>query len=314
MGRQDRVSSAVYGIPRESLRASFTRRVRDYFLADDPNFWVGHGSGHRPLGDPLHPQPDHQLHLRRARGAPRQSIRQRAEPAAQRSVPRDFWGLPPDRSVGSYRPLPNLLWRLVASGMHALHDLIARLTHVRSPFALYPWVFHWCNVILHAANGALLVCLVFYVTRRRGVAWLAGAIFVGLRRAHRSRLRRRGHGGRARRSGRAPRARPRSRFRSGECRSACSRPCSSGSSRKRARSCACRWSLSPRSWLSPYTHRDARSRSSACWSRWSPRSAPSSSTSSSANAPTGSRLRSLPSCSSRSRRTRPRLPGRCAPS
>src|SRR5688572_22510731 len=26
---------------------------------------------------------------------------------------RDFWGLPADRSIGSYRPLPNLIWRLL---------------------------------------------------------------------------------------------------------------------------------------------------------------------------------------------------------
>ena len=24
---------------------------------------------------------------------------------------RDFWGLPPDRSIGSYRPIPDLVWR-----------------------------------------------------------------------------------------------------------------------------------------------------------------------------------------------------------
>ena len=24
---------------------------------------------------------------------------------------RDFWGLPHDRSIGSYRPLPNIVWR-----------------------------------------------------------------------------------------------------------------------------------------------------------------------------------------------------------
>jgi len=66
---------------------------------------------------------------------------------------RDFWGLPPDRSVGSYRPLPNMVWRVIASSMHALHDGIARITHSHTTFALYPWVFHWVNVILHAANG-----------------------------------------------------------------------------------------------------------------------------------------------------------------
>src|SRR5262249_18594817 len=175
----DRVSSAEYGIPRESLSASSVRRVRAYFLADDPNFWVAMVPA-IALSALLFTRNlttnfifDEQEALLANPYVNGQNLPFRD------AFKRDFWGLPPDRSVGSYRPIPNLLWRVVASGMHALHDFIARLTHVRSPFALYPWVFHWCNVILHAANGALLVCLVFYVTRRRGLAWLAGAIFVG---------------------------------------------------------------------------------------------------------------------------------------
>jgi hypothetical protein len=73
----------------------------------------------------------------------------------------DFWGLPPDRSVGSYRPLPNFLWRAVWN-----------LTH-------RPFVHQFYNVVLHAVNGALLTGLVFRLTRRRGTAWLAGFAFVG---------------------------------------------------------------------------------------------------------------------------------------
>ncbi len=72
---------------------------------------------------------------------------------------RDFWGLPPERSVGSYRPVPNLVWRAVW-----------HLSQV-------PWLHHWVNVLLHAANGALLTLVVLYATRRRGLAWLAGAVF-----------------------------------------------------------------------------------------------------------------------------------------
>lgn len=93
------------------------------------------------------------------------------------AVHRDFWGLPHDRSVGSYRPLPDIVWRLIASGLRGAHDLAARIFHATGPAQLTPWVFHWFNVILHAANGALLVCLVFHVTRRRGLAWTSGAIF-----------------------------------------------------------------------------------------------------------------------------------------
>jgi len=73
---------------------------------------------------------------------------------------RDFWGLPPDRTIGSYRPLPNLVWRL--------------LWHVSTA----PFVHHLVNVIVHAANAALVASLVFVVTRRRAQGWLAGGFFV----------------------------------------------------------------------------------------------------------------------------------------
>jgi hypothetical protein len=73
---------------------------------------------------------------------------------------RDFWGLPPDRTIGSYRPLPNLVWRL--------------LWHVST----LPFVHHLVNVIVHAVNAALVASLVFAVTRRRAQGWLAGGFFV----------------------------------------------------------------------------------------------------------------------------------------
>jgi hypothetical protein len=73
---------------------------------------------------------------------------------------RDFWGLPPDRTIGSYRPLPNLIWRL--------------LWHVST----LPFVHHLVNVLVHAANAALVASLVFAVTRRRAQGWFAGGSFV----------------------------------------------------------------------------------------------------------------------------------------
>ncbi len=75
---------------------------------------------------------------------------------------RDFWGLRPDRSIGSYRPLPNLLWR-------TLWKLGAR---DHSAF-----VHHWVNVMLHGLNGTLVCVFAFALTRRRGLAWLSGAAF-----------------------------------------------------------------------------------------------------------------------------------------
>lgn len=95
------------------------------------------------------------------------------------AVHRDFWGLPHDRSVGSYRPLPNMLWRLVATGMHATHSLASRVIALPTPSQLHPWIFHWVNVLLHAINGALLTAIVYRAARRQSLAWLAGGIFVG---------------------------------------------------------------------------------------------------------------------------------------
>jgi len=76
---------------------------------------------------------------------------------------RDFWGLLPDRSIGSYRPVPDLVWRV-------LWFFGAR---EQSPF-----LDHWINVLLHGLNGALLASIALRVTRSRGTAWLAGFVFV----------------------------------------------------------------------------------------------------------------------------------------
>jgi hypothetical protein len=77
---------------------------------------------------------------------------------------RDFWGLGPDRSIGSYRPIPDLVWR-------ALWGLGAR--------EQTPFLHHWVNVLLHGMNGALVCVIAFQLTKRRGTAWLAGACFTG---------------------------------------------------------------------------------------------------------------------------------------
>jgi hypothetical protein len=75
---------------------------------------------------------------------------------------RDFWGLPADRSIGSYRPLPNLIWRALWFVSTA------------------PFLHHVVNVLVHALNGALIASFVFVVTRRRDHGWLAGATFLCL--------------------------------------------------------------------------------------------------------------------------------------
>ncbi len=77
------------------------------------------------------------------------------------AIHRDFWGLPPDRSVGSYRPIPNFMWRL--------------LWHVSKQ----PFVHHFYNVLFHALVGALLTVFAYRITRRKDVAYVAGFVFVG---------------------------------------------------------------------------------------------------------------------------------------
>jgi hypothetical protein len=73
---------------------------------------------------------------------------------------RDFWGLPPDRSIGSYRPLPDLVWRALWFVSHR------------------PFLHHWVNVLVHAINASLVAGFVLALSRRRETAWLAGACFL----------------------------------------------------------------------------------------------------------------------------------------
>ena len=76
---------------------------------------------------------------------------------------RDFWGLPPERTIGSYRPLPDIVWR-------ALWKIGFR---EQSAFP-----HDYVNVLLHGLNGALVVLLVLRWTRDRLTAWLAGCLFI----------------------------------------------------------------------------------------------------------------------------------------
>ena len=98
---------------------------------------------------------------------------------------RDFWGLGPERSIGSYRPIPDLVWR-------ALWGLGAR--------EQTPFLHHWVNVLLHGMNGALVCVIAFQLTKKRGTAWLAGACFTASAVADRGGERRRRHLRRARRA------------------------------------------------------------------------------------------------------------------
>ncbi|MSP24386.1 MAG: tetratricopeptide repeat protein [Myxococcales bacterium] len=86
-------------------------------------------------------------------------------------IHRDFWGLPPEASIGSYRPLPNLLWRAVWSLHHFLPEKAAHLPK-------HPFFHHLFNIVLHALNGALLGSFAFAVSKRRALGWLTALAFV----------------------------------------------------------------------------------------------------------------------------------------
>jgi tetratricopeptide (TPR) repeat protein len=73
---------------------------------------------------------------------------------------RDFWGLLPDRSIGSYRPLPNLIWK----GLFFVSDR--------------PFVHHLVNILGHAVNASLVASLAFALSRKRELGWLSGAAFL----------------------------------------------------------------------------------------------------------------------------------------
>jgi hypothetical protein len=129
-----------FGVPRESLVMSIRSRMRAYFLGSDPTFWVAMVPA-LALSALLFTRSlttnfifDEQEALLANPYVNGKSLR------FIDVIHRDFWGLPPERSVGSYRPLPNILWRSIAVGLRGLHDTAARLTHSSSTFALYPRV------------------------------------------------------------------------------------------------------------------------------------------------------------------------------
>jgi tetratricopeptide (TPR) repeat protein len=75
------------------------------------------------------------------------------------AIERDFWGHPAQRTVGSYRPLPNVVWRLLF--------LIKQ----------HAWPSHFVNVLLHGVNGALIATFVYHWMSSRRAAWFAGLAF-----------------------------------------------------------------------------------------------------------------------------------------
>ena len=146
---------------------TFRQWLHDYFLGDDPGF----GLALVPycflsmLLFTRHPSTNFIFDEQEALLA-NPYVRSIADPQPKfrwiDAFHRDFWGLGPERSIGSYRPIPDLVWR-------ALWGLGAR--------EQTPFLHHWVNVLLHGMNGALVCVIAFQLTRKRGTAWLAGACF-----------------------------------------------------------------------------------------------------------------------------------------
>lgn len=146
---------------------TFRQWVHDYFLGDDPTF----GLALVPfcflsmLLFTRHPSTNFIFDEQEALLA-NPYVRSIADPHPKfrwiDAFYRDFWGLGPERSIGSYRPIPDLVWR-------ALWGLGAR--------EQTPFLHHWVNVLLHGMNGALVCVIALQLTKRRGTAWLAGACF-----------------------------------------------------------------------------------------------------------------------------------------
>lgn len=156
--------------PRPSFVRTFGQWLHDYFLGDSPSF----GLALVPycflsmLLFTRHPTKTNFIFDEQEALLANPYVRSVAEAQPKfgwlDAFYRDFWGLGPERSIGSYRPIPDLVWR-------ALWGLGAR--------DQTPFLHHWVNVLLHGVNGALVCVLAFALTKRRGASWIAGAAFTG---------------------------------------------------------------------------------------------------------------------------------------
>ncbi|MFO0660293.1 MAG: hypothetical protein U0165_10755 [Polyangiaceae bacterium] len=152
------------GLPKKPILETIQDHFREYFLAEPPSFWVAMVPllALSALLFTRHPQTSYIFDEQEALLA-----NPYVNGKGDKILPwidafkRDFWGLPAERSVRSYRPIPDLIWRV--------------LWHLSTS----PWLHHWFNVLLHAANGACLVVFIHMLTKRRGLSWMAGAVFVG---------------------------------------------------------------------------------------------------------------------------------------
>lgn len=160
-------AGAVEPLPPIPKRSVLTR-VRDYFLGEDPSLLTAlvPTCFLSMVLYTRHPATNFIFDEQEALLA-NPYVRAAGDPATKigwlEAFKRDFWGLTPERTIGSYRPLPDIVWR--GLWKVGLRDASA-----------FP--HDYLNVLLHGFNGALMVLLVFKWTRDRLTAWLAGALFV----------------------------------------------------------------------------------------------------------------------------------------
>jgi hypothetical protein len=154
-------------IPRRSIWSAIHQSLRAYFLGEDPTL-ITALLPTCVLSMVLFTRPPRTNFIFDEQEAllANPYVRAASEPGKVgwlQAFRRDFWGLTPDRTIGSYRPLPDVIWR-------ALWKVGAR-DQTAFPHA-------YLNVLIHGLNGALLVVLVFRWTRDRVTAWLTGLLFV----------------------------------------------------------------------------------------------------------------------------------------
>ncbi len=110
------------------------------------------------------------------------------------AIYRDFWGLPANASIGSYRPVPNYFWRSwvelgqrgqVVYDKHASEKTKQWFVEHgdKKPLDLAEkgrtsWPQHLFNLFFHGVNGAIFTAMGFRLTRRKMLAWFAGTTFV----------------------------------------------------------------------------------------------------------------------------------------
>src|SRR5262249_59726331 len=109
-----------FGVPRVGFWTTVRLRLRSYFLGASPTFWVAMLPA-LALATALYTRSVSSNFIFDEQEAllANPYVNSRTLPF-KAVIHRDFWGLPPERSVGSYRPIPNVVWRLTAQAQRGL--------------------------------------------------------------------------------------------------------------------------------------------------------------------------------------------------